>query len=105
MNFVPVLAQAAGGGGSAIIQLIPFLLIFLVMYFLIIRPQQKKMQEHRDMVDSIRRGDAIVTGGGILGKVVKVIDESEVEVEIADGVKVKMLRSAIAEVRTKANPV
>ena len=105
--FIPqILAQAQGApGGSAIIQLIPFLLIFLVMYFLIIRPQQKKMKEHQDMVASIRRGDSIVTSGGILAKVTKVIDDSEVEIEIADGVKVKLLRSAIGDVRTKANPV
>ena len=105
MFFYPVLAQAAPGGGNAIVQLIPFLLIFLVMYFLIIRPQQKKMKEHQDMVASLRRGDSIVTSGGILGKVTKVIDDAEVEVEISDGVKIKMLRSAIGEVRVKANPI
>ncbi len=107
MSFLPILAQASGasGGGNAILNLIPFLLIFLVMYFLIIRPQQKKMQEHQEMVAALRRGDSIVTSGGIVGKITKVVDDAEVEVEIADGVKVKVLRSAIGEVRAKANPV
>ena len=86
-------------------QFIPLLLIFGIMYFLLIRPQQKKMKEHQAMVTSLRRGDKIVTAGGMFGKVVKVHDEGEVEVEIADGVKVRMVQSTIAQVVSKTEPV
>ena len=85
-------------------QFIPLLLIFGIMYFLLIRPQQKKMKEHQAMVTSLRRGDKIVTAGGMFGKVVKVHDEGEVEVEIADGVKVRMVKSTIAQVVSKTEP-
>ena len=85
-------------------QFIPLLLIFGIMYFLLIRPQQKKMKEHQAMVTSLRRGDKIVTAGGMFGKVVKVQDEGEVEVEIADGVKVRMVQSTIAQVVSKTEP-
>ncbi len=98
-----ILAQAAGGA-NPLSGLIPLVGIFLVMYFLIIRPQQQKAKEHQEMVAAIRRGDAIVTSGGIYAKVTKVIDDTQVEVEIAEGVKVKMIRSAIAEIDKKANP-
>ena len=85
-------------------QFIPLLLIFGIMYFLLIRPQQKKMKEHQAMVSSMRRGDKVVTAGGMFGKVVKVHDEGEVEVEIADGVKVRMVQSTIAQVVSKTEP-
>ena len=85
-------------------QFIPLLLIFGIMYFLLIRPQQKKMKEHQAMVTSLRRGDKVVTAGGMFGKVVKVHDEGEVEVEIADGVKVRMVQSTIAQVVSKTEP-
>jgi len=85
-------------------QFIPLLLIFGIMYFLLIRPQQKKMKDHQAMVTSLRRGDKIVTAGGMFGKVVKVHDEGEVEVEIADGVKVRMVQSTIAQVVSKTEP-
>lgn len=85
-------------------QFIPLLLIFGIMYFLLIRPQQKKMKEHQAMVTSLRRGDKIVTAGGMFGKVVKVHDEGEVEVEIADGAKVRMVQSTIAQVVSKTEP-
>jgi preprotein translocase subunit YajC len=85
-------------------QFIPLLLIFGIMYFLLIRPQQKKMKEHQAMVNSMRRGDKVVTAGGMFGKVVKVHDEGEVEVEIADGVKVRMVQSTIAQVVSKTEP-
>ena len=74
------------------------------MYFLLIRPQQKKMKEHQAMVNGLRRGDKVVTAGGMFGKVVKVHDEGEVEVEIADGVKVRMVQSTIAQVVSKTEP-
>ena len=85
-------------------QFIPLLLIFGIMYFLLIRQQQKKMKEHQAMVNGLRRGDKVVTAGGMFGKVVKVHDEGEVEVEIADGVKVRMVQSTIAQVVSKTEP-
>ena len=85
-------------------QFIPLLLIFGIMYFLLIRPQQKKMKEHQAMVTGLRRGDKVVTAGGMFGKVVKVHDEGEIEVEIADGVKVRMVQSTIAQVVSKTEP-
>ncbi len=83
---------------------VPLILIFGIMYFLLIRPQQQKMKEHKKMVESLRRGDQIVTQGGIIGKVSKVKDEHEAEVEIADGVKVRVVRSTIAQVTSKTDP-
>ena len=85
-------------------QFIPLLLIFAIMYFLLIRPQQKKMKDHQAMVNGLRRGDKVVTAGGMFGKVVKVHEEGEVEVEIADGVKVRMVQSTIAQVVSKTEP-
>ena len=94
-------AQAAPGAFDMLNSLIvPTMLIIGIMYFLMIRPQQKRLKDHRDMVASVRRGDTIVTSGGIIGKVAKV-DEQELQVEIADGVKVKLLRSTVSEVRGK----
>jgi preprotein translocase subunit YajC len=103
----PAYAQAAGTGGSGdiILQLVPFLLIFVIMWFLIIRPQQRRVKEHAEMVKNVRRGDTVVTTGGIVGKVTKATDDPELEVEIADGVRVKLVRGMISEVRTKGEPV
>ncbi|KPP87184.1 MAG: preprotein translocase subunit YajC [Rhodobacteraceae bacterium HLUCCA08] len=84
---------------------VPLILIFAIMYFLLIRPQQKKMKEHQAMVAALRRGDQVITQGGLFGKVTKVKDDSEVEVEIADGVKVRVVRSTIVQVVTKTEPV
>jgi len=94
-------ATHAAGGGDIFLQLLPFLLIFVIIYFLILRPQQKRVKTHRDMVQAIQKGDTVVTQGGILGKVTKVIDANEVQIEIAENVKVKIIRSMIAEVRSK----
>ena len=80
--------------------LIPTMLIIGIMYFLMIRPQQKRLKEHQAMVAAVRRGDTVVTSGGIIGKVAKV-DDQELQVEIAEGVKIKILRSTISEVRGK----
>ena len=91
-------------GGSAIAQFLPLILIFVIMYFLLIRPQQKKAKEHRAMVDALRRGDQVVTQGGLIGKVTKVKDEGEVEVELTEGVKVRVVRSTIAQVMNKTEP-
>jgi preprotein translocase subunit YajC len=103
----PAFAQAAGTGGSGdiILQLVPFLLIFVIMWFLIIRPQQRRVKSHQEMVKNVRRGDTVVTTGGIVGKVTKATDDPELEVEIADGVRVKLVRGMISEVRTKGEPV
>jgi preprotein translocase subunit YajC len=96
-----IYAQAAPGMFDMLNSLIvPTMLIIGIMYFLMIRPQQKRLKEHRDMVASIRRGDTVVTSGGIIGKVAKV-DENELQVEIADGVKIKVVRSTVSEVRGK----
>ena len=85
-------------------QFLPLILIFAIMYFLLIRPQQKKVKEHQAMVAALRRGDQVVTQGGIIGKVVKVKEDGEVEVEIADGVKVRVVQSTIATVVSKTEP-
>jgi preprotein translocase subunit YajC len=76
-----------------------------VMYFLILRPQQQRLKQHREMVKALRRGDSVVTNGGLVGKVTKVMDDTQVEVEIADGVRVRQMRSMISEVRAKGEPV
>ena len=85
-------------------QFIPLILIFAIMYFLLIRPQQKKVKEHQAMVNALRRGDQVVTQGGVIGKVVKVKEDGEIEVEIADGVKVRVVQSTIATVVSKTEP-
>ena len=107
MFFTPAYAQAAGAaqGADGLIQfLLPIVLIFIVFYFLLIRPQQKKAKEHRDMVEAVKRGDQVVTAGGIIGKVTKVGDEGRVTVEIAPTVKVEVLRSTITDVLSKPLP-
>jgi len=105
MFITPAFAQTPGGGdGGFLIQLVPFLLIFIILYFLIIRPQQRRAKEHQGMIAAIRRGDTIVTSGGLIGKIVKVVDDHEVSVEIATGVKVKIARGSISEVRSKPEP-
>ena len=92
------MAQGAGGGSGFLIQIAPLVLIFAVFYFLLIRPQQKKMKDHRSMVDSLTKGDKVVTAGGLLGTIVKIEDERIASVEISDNVKVKVVRSTITEV-------
>ncbi len=99
-------ASGSGAGAGApdlLLQMAPLILIFVVFYFLMIRPQQKRMREHRDMLGALRRGDRVVTGGGILGQIVKIADD-EVTVEIAEGVRVRVLRSSITSVVTKPEP-
>ena len=106
MSFItPAFAQAApgAGGGGFLIQLLPFIMILGIMYFLIIRPQQKRLKDHKDMIGSIKRGDTIVTSGGIVGKVTRVIGEGELQVEIAEGVRVRLVRSTVSEVRTRGD--
>ncbi len=100
-------AQAAGApasGGDVVMSLLPLVLIFVVFYFLLIRPQQKKMKEHRAMLDALRRGDRVVTGGGIIGTIVKVGADDELQVEIAEGVRVRVMRPTITAVIAKTEP-
>jgi len=104
MFITPAYAQSATGSGDFLIQILPFLLIFVIMYFLIIRPQQRRLKDHREMVAALRRGDSVVTGGGLIGKVTKA-DDDELQVELAPGMKVKVIRSTITEVRSKNQPV
>ncbi len=85
-------------------QFLPLILIFAIMYFLLIRPQQKKVKEHKALVDAVRRGDQIVTQGGLIGKVSKVKDDNEIEVELAEGVKVRVVKSTVAQVLSKTEP-
>jgi len=85
-------------------QFIPLILIFAIMYFLLIRPQQKKLKDHKAMVEALRRGDQVVTQGGVIGKVAKVKDQDEIEVEIAQNVKVRVVKSTIAQVLSKTEP-
>ena len=89
---------------SALVQFLPLVLIFVVFYFLLIRPQQKKQKDHRAMLGALRRGDRVVTGGGILGTVSKVVSPEEAEVDIASGVRVRVLRSTITSVLAKPDP-
>lgn len=104
MFVTPAYAQAVGGAGGAFTSFIPLILIFAIMYFLLIRPQQKKVKQHQAMVSAVRRGDQVVTQGGIMGKVSKVKDDGEIEVEIATGVKVRVVKSTIAQVISKTEP-
>jgi preprotein translocase subunit YajC len=105
MLISPAWAQAAGAEGPGALEaLLPIILIFVVFYFLLIRPQQKKMKNHKEMLGSIRRGDRIVTGGGIIGTVAKVIDDHEVSVDVADNVRVRVRRELISTVLAKTEP-
>ncbi|WP_343314312.1 preprotein translocase subunit YajC [Brucella sp. BE17] len=107
MFVTPAYAQAQGGafGPDMLMSILPFVLIFVIMYFLIIRPQRTQMKKRQEMLTSVRRGDTVVTGGGIVGKVQKVIDDNELEVEIAEGVRIRVLRSTLIDVRVKGEPV
>jgi preprotein translocase subunit YajC len=102
----PAYAQAAGaapGGGDFLIQLLPLILIFVIFYFFLIRPQQKKAKEHANMIANLRRGDNVITQGGVHGKVTKVMDDG-LEVEIAPNVKVKVVKSTVAALVSKSEP-
>ena len=109
MFSTPAFAQGifggAGGDGSMLMSLLPFALIFVIMYFLILRPQQKRAKSHQNMIKAVRRGDTVITNGGLIGKVTKVIDDDQIEVEIADGVRIRHVRSMVTDVRAKGEPV
>lgn len=107
MFITPAFAQAApgaGGGGDILIQLIPFVAIIAIMYFLIIRPQRERLKAHQALVAGVKRGDVVVTSGGIIGKVVKVLENDEVMVEIAEDVRIRVVKSTIADLRSKTEP-
>ena len=106
MFITPAYAQAAGGTNDMIMSMLPFLGIFVIMYFLILRPQQKRAKQHQEMVKNVRRGDTVVTSGGLVGKVTKVLDtDDQIEVEIAEGVRVRQIRAMVTDVRAKGEPV
>jgi preprotein translocase subunit YajC len=111
MFFSPAYAQAvspaagaAAGGAAGLIAFVPYLAIFAIFYFLIIRPQQARVKSHRAMIDAVQKGDEVVTGGGIVGKVVRVMD-AELEVEVATGVKLRVVKGTLAEVRSRNAPM
>jgi preprotein translocase subunit YajC len=107
MFVTPAFAQGSplGGGDSLLVTMLPFVLIFVIMYFLILRPQQKRVKEHQELVKNLRRGDTVVTSGGLVGKVTKVVDDEQIEVEIADGVRIRQMRQMVSGVRAKGEPV
>src|SRR5215813_4197282 len=99
-------AQAGGaGGGDLLVQLFPLILIFVVFYFLLIRPQQAKMKAQREMLSGVKRGDRVVTGGGIIGLVTKVISDNELQVELAEGVRVRIIKQTITDIITRGESV
>ncbi|HSV29662.1 MAG TPA: preprotein translocase subunit YajC [Candidatus Omnitrophota bacterium] len=103
----PAFAQAAApaGGQDMLTSFLPLILIFVVFYFLLIRPQQKRMKAHKELLASLRRGDRVVTSGGIIGVVNKVVSDTEVILEIADNVKVRVVRATIQDIMDKTQPV
>ena len=110
MFVTPAFAQGLpfglGGDSSGMItSLLPLILIVVIMYFLVLRPQQQKVKQHQQMVKALRRGDTVVTNGGLVGKVTKVVDDDQIEVEISDGVRVRQMRSMVSDVRAKGEPV
>jgi len=110
MLITPAFAQGlpfglGGDSGGMITSLLPLILIVVIMYFLVLRPQQQRVKQHQTMVKALRRGDTVVTNGGLVGKVTKVVDDDQIEVEIADGVRVRQMRSMVSEVRAKGEPV
>jgi preprotein translocase subunit YajC len=108
MFITPAFAQGGSllGGDSPLTSfMIPLIAMFAIMYFLILRPQQKRQKQHQEMIKNVRKGDTVVTSGGMVGKVTKVVDDDQVEVEVADGVRIRQMRSMLADVRAKGEPV
>lgn len=104
MLITPAYAQAGGDTTSMLTSLLPFILIFVIMYFLILRPQQKRVKDHAELVKNLRRGDTVVTTGGLVAKVTKVVDDEQIEIELSEGVRVRQLRQMVSGVRTKGEP-
>jgi len=92
-------------GGEGMSFLVPLVLVFVIMYFLILRPQQKRVKQHAEMVKNVRKGDTVITSGGLVGKVTKVVDDDQIEVELTEGVRVRQMRSMVTDVRAKGEPV
>jgi preprotein translocase subunit YajC len=109
MLISPAFAQAPsilGGGDNPLTSfLVPMVLVFVIFYFLMLRPQQKRAKQHQELIKNLRRGDTVITSGGLVGKVTKVVDDDQIEVEIADDVRVRQMRSMVADVRAKGEPV
>ena len=105
MFITPAYAQTGAGGSDFILQLVPILLMFVIFYFLLFRPQQQRAKQHREMISAIKRNDTVVLAGGIHGKVTKVIDDADVEVEVAPNTRIRVVRATIAEVRSRGEPV
>lgn len=103
MIISPAYAQAAASSGSLFELFFPLIIVFAIIYFLIIRPQSKRAKEHKALIDNLRRGDQVITQGGLIGKISKV-DEAEVEIEVAKGINVKVVRSMIVSVQGKTEP-
>lgn len=104
MIVTPAYAQGVGASPDMFISILPFVLIFVIMYFLIIRPQRTQLKKRQEMLAGVRKGDTVVTGGGFVGKVTRVIDDNELEIDLG-GTKVTALRSTIADVRVRGEPV
>ena len=92
-------------GGDGMSFLVPMVLVFVIMYFLILRPQQKRVKQHAEMVKNVRKGDTVITNGGMVGRVTKVVDDDQLEIEIADGVRIRQVRAMVSDVRAKGEPV
>lgn len=107
MLITPAFAQSTtgGGGGDILGTVMLFLPLIAIWYFLIIRPQQQQAKKHREMIDNLRRGDNIVTSGGLIGKITKVVDDAEFQIEIAEGVRVRVARGSVAQIKSKTEPV
>jgi len=101
----PAPVPGAPSGPDMLLQLVPFAAIFVIAYFLVIRPQRKKAKQHEDLIKNTRKGDSVITSGGLIGKVTRVVDDAELELEIAPNVKVRVVRSMISNVRTRSEPV
>ena len=105
MFVTPAYAQGFGASPDMFVSVLPFVLIFVIMYFLIIRPQRLQVKKRAEMLSQVRRGDTVVTGGGIIGKVTKVMDTGELEVQIAETVKIRVIQGSVSEVRVKGEPL
>lgn len=105
MFITPAFAQTgAGGTNDILMSLLPFILIFVIMYFLILRPQQKKVKDHQAMIAALRRGDQVTLAGGVIGRITKVIDDTTIELEIADGVRIRAAKQFVSDLRSKSEP-
>ncbi|MGN6750323.1 MAG: preprotein translocase subunit YajC [Xanthobacteraceae bacterium] len=108
MFITPAFAQSGLFGGDSagmLTSFAPLIFIIVIMYFLILRPQQQKAKQHQAMIKALRRGDTVVTSGGLVGKVTKVVDDDHIEIEISDGVRVRHVRAMVSDVRAKGEPV